>query len=76
MTDDERNITRRDFLERSGAVGLGVALGGVLPTAAPRARSVRSANEKVVVAVIGLNGRGLVHAQNFARLHNSEVAYL
>jgi predicted dehydrogenase len=30
----------------------------------------------VVVAVIGLNGRGMVHAQNFSRLANSEVAYL
>jgi predicted dehydrogenase len=76
MTDDERSITRRDFLERTSAVGLGVALGGVLPTVAPHVRSVRSANEKVVVAVIGLNGRGMVHAQNFARLPNSEVAYL
>jgi hypothetical protein len=28
------------------------------------------------MAVIGLNGRGMVHAQNFARLKNSEVAYL
>lgn len=76
MSDDERSITRRDFLERTGAVGLGVALGGVLPAGAPRARPSRSANEKVVVAVIGLNGRGVVHAQNFARLANSEVAYL
>ena len=76
MTEDERSITRRDFLERTSAVGLGVALGGVLPSAAPRARTVRSANEKVVIAVIGLNGRGMVHAQNFARLPSSEVAYL
>jgi predicted dehydrogenase len=26
--------------------------------------------------VVGLNGRGMVHAQNFSRLQNSEVAYL
>ena len=76
MIDDERSITRRDFLERPGAVGLGVALGGALPSVAPRVRPIRSANEKVVVAVIGLNGRGIVHAQNFARLPNAEVAYL
>jgi len=74
MTSDEQDITRRDFLERAGAAGLGVAFAGRLT--APRARPSRSANEKVVVAVVGLNSRGLVHAQNFARLPNSEVAYL
>jgi predicted dehydrogenase len=77
VTDHDGRISRRDFLERAGAVGLGAALGGTLP--APRAglaRPPRSASEKVVVAVIGLNGRGMVHAQNFARLPNAEVAYL
>src|SRR5882672_4397998 len=74
MTSDEQDITRRDFLERAGAAGLGVAFAGRLT--APSARPSRSANEKVVVAVVGLNSRGLVHAQNFARLPNSEVAYL
>ena len=74
MTGDERGITRRDFRGRASAAGLGVALGGTLPAA--RARPARSASEKVVVAVIGLNGRGMVHAENFARLPNSEVAYL
>src|SRR3954465_7040527 len=74
MTNDERDITRRDFLERAGAAGLGVAFAGHLT--APRARPRRSASEKVVVAVVGLNSRGMVHAQNFARLPNSEVAYL
>ncbi|HET9013273.1 MAG TPA: Gfo/Idh/MocA family oxidoreductase [Gemmatimonadaceae bacterium] len=76
MSDDERGITRRDFLERTGAAGLGVALGGVLPVASRREQPGRSANETVVVAVIGRNGRGMVHAQNFARLPNAQVAYL
>jgi len=74
MTDDDNEVGRRDFLRRAGVMGLGVALGGRLP--APLGRASRSPNEKVVVAVMGLNGRGLVHAQNFARLANSEVAYL
>jgi hypothetical protein len=76
MIDDDR-ISRRGFLERAGAASLGVALGGALPAPGVRpVRPSRSANEKVVVAVIGLNGRGMVHAQNFSRLPNSEVAYL
>lgn len=75
MTDD--GISRRNFLERAGAAGLGAALGGVLPATGVRAsRRSRSPNEKVVVAAIGLNGRGMVHAHNFSRLPNSEVAYL
>jgi predicted dehydrogenase len=73
MTADD-TLTRRDFLQRAGAAGLGIAVSNALPS--PRVRPSRSANEKVVVAVIGLNGRGIVHAQNFSRLANSEVAYL
>jgi predicted dehydrogenase len=43
----------------------------------PAILSGRSPNEKVVVAVVGLNGRGVVHAQNFGRqMKNAEVAYL
>jgi predicted dehydrogenase len=71
---DESTVDRRDFLKRAGAAGLGIAMTNRLPTAA--LRTSRSANEKIVVAVVGLNGRGMVHAQNFSRLKNSEVAYL
>jgi predicted dehydrogenase len=74
MTGDERGITRRDFIERAGTAGLAAAIGARMPLRAPRPR--RSPNEKIVVAVLGLNGRGMVLAQHFARLPNSEVAYL
>ncbi|MEP6991790.1 MAG: Gfo/Idh/MocA family oxidoreductase [bacterium] len=72
MTDDP-TVDRRDFLKRAGAVGLGLAMTNRLPGGLPRRRS---ANERVGVAVMGLNGRGMVHAQNFSRLPNSEVRYL
>ena len=36
----------------------------------------RSPNETVRVAVIGVNGRGIVHVRNFSTLPNSEVAYV
>jgi predicted dehydrogenase len=71
---DEPTVDRRDFLKRAGAAGLGIAITNRLPATA--LRTSRSANEKIVVAVVGLNGRGMVHAQNFSRLQNSEVAYL
>ncbi len=74
MNDDAGNVDRRDFLLRAGATGLGLAIANGLPASAAPVR--RSANEKVVVAVLGLNGRGVVHAHNFAALPNSEVAYL
>lgn len=59
-------IDRRDFVKQTTAAGLGALL----------LRTGRSPNETVRVAVIGVNGRGTVHAQNFARLPNSEVAYI
>ncbi|MES2178628.1 MAG: Gfo/Idh/MocA family oxidoreductase [Gemmatimonadota bacterium] len=69
MTD----LDRRAFVTKSTAAGLGLAVTNALPRSL---RNYRSPAEKVVVAVIGLNGRGMVHAQNFAKLANSEVAYL
>ena len=74
MSDEMPPIARRDFLRRAGVTGLGLAMTNRLPLGMPRAST--SANDKIVVAVIGLNGRGQVHAQNFARLPNSEVGYL
>jgi len=67
------DMHRREFIKKT-SVGL-----GVLATARGLSTLTRvrhSANEKVRVAVIGVNGRGVVHARNFATLENSEVAYI
>src|SRR5215208_2467420 len=66
------SVDRRDFLKSASATGLGVMMTNRLPASLLG----RSASEKVVVAVIGVNGRGQVHAQNFARGKNTEVAYV
>jgi predicted dehydrogenase len=63
-------IDRRDFVKQTTAAGLGVLL---LRTERGRAMSP---NENIRVAVVGVNGRGIVHAQNFSKLPNSEVAYV
>jgi predicted dehydrogenase len=63
------DIDRRDFVKQTTVAGLGLL-------AQPRIRLARSPNETVRVAVVGVNGRGVVHAQNFAKLPNSEVAYI
>jgi predicted dehydrogenase len=74
MTNDDSSIDRRDFIKNASATGLGLMMTSRLPSGF--AISHGSANEKVVMAVIGLNGRGQVHADNFAHLPNAEVAYL
>ena len=76
MDSTKPEIDRRDFLKTTSAAGLGLMAGsrGVAPMFANTTR--RSPNEKVVVAVVGVNGRGGVHAQNFAKFENSEVAYI
>jgi predicted dehydrogenase len=75
MDAEPPRVDRRDFLKTTTAAGLGLWTGAAGP--GPLPRSARgSPAEKVVVAVIGVNGRGVVHAQNFASLPNSEVAYV
>src|SRR5215212_5779602 len=74
MTPDDASLDRREFLKTASATGAGLVMTGRL--AAPSLLAAESPNEKVVVAVFGLNGRGMVHAQNFAKIENSEVAYI
>lgn len=71
MTPDD-GVDRREFLKAASATGLGL----MMTTHAPAVLRSRSPNDEVVVAVFGLNGRGMVHAQNFSRLEHSSVAYL
>ena len=67
-------VDRRDFIITTTAAGLGLV--AAAKSSGPLFAFDGSPNEKVVVAVIGVNGRGVVHAQNFAKLENSEVAYI
>ncbi len=68
-------MNRRQFLSRSGKIGLGAAAG---ITILANARSVRAApaNEKVVLAIVGCKGRGNTLAQNFASREDCAMAYL
>ena len=67
-------IGRREFVRDASLAGMGLAIGHRVP--APVVSFGRSPSEKVAVAVMGLNGRGMVLARNFARAPNTEVAYL
>jgi hypothetical protein len=68
---NDASVPRRTFVKSATAAGLGLAMSRpaqALPFGAP--------NEKVVVGVMGLNGRGIVVARSFARTPNVEVAHL
>ena len=64
-------MKRRKFVKAVSAAGLGLATSGMRSWAFGR-----SASEKVVVAVMGLNGRGTVLAKTFARTPNATVGYV
>lgn len=63
------NTNRRTFLKQSTAAGLGLSALG------PRALA-RAASDIVTVGVMGVNGRGHVLAESFARAAGSEVAFV
>lgn len=69
-----RDVDRREFVKASAVAAFGFAATG--NTSSRLFAPSTSSAEKVVVAVCGVNSRGQVHAQNFAQLPNSEVAYI
>ena len=60
------SITRRQFVKGSVAAGLGMAM------IAPVSR-IRGANEEIRVAVIGINGRGDGHINEFEQMEGVRV---
>ncbi|MGH7602780.1 MAG: Gfo/Idh/MocA family protein, partial [Gemmatimonadaceae bacterium] len=82
MASDD-SLDRRDFLKKASVAGLGAlvatrpgALSSMSPGAGPLLVLNGSPAEKMVVGVMGLNGRGMVHAAGFARGPNTTLAYL
>ena len=65
-------INRRVFLQQSAALGAGLAAWrGVSPAIAADA-----ANSKLVVGVMGCNGRGMAHIDGLLAAPNVEIAYI
>lgn len=73
----EKSSSRRVFIKKTAMLGAGVTLGGILPgfSAASYNRIV-GANEKIRVAMMGVNSRGFALASNFAAQNNSDVIYI
>jgi predicted dehydrogenase len=65
---------RRDFLKRAAAGGFVAAAFAAGGTKA--SGRVLGANERIRVAVAGINGRGVEHIREYCRMKNVEVAYL
>src|SRR6266576_5680391 len=64
-------MKRRQFVKSVSATGLGLAA-----ARSPLLALAGSPAEKVVVAVMGLNGRGTVLGRTFGKTPNAEVAYV
>src|SRR5580658_5581826 len=63
-------ITRRAFLNRTSALAAGVAAWNV----AGPLRAAPGPNDKVRLAVLGCNGRGMAHIAACLTLPNAEIA--
>ena len=66
-------MNRRNFIKNSGLTIAGIGLSGLtMPTVFAQG----SPNNRVVVAVMGVNGRGDFMARLFAKMPDCEVAYI
>jgi predicted dehydrogenase len=69
--------TRRDFIKKTVTGAAAVSLGGILPGFSAKSyASIIGANERIRVASMGVNSRGLALATNFAGQSNCEVLYV
>ena len=66
-------MNRRDFIRNSGLTIAGIGLSGL---AMPTVFAQGSPNKKIVVAVMGVNGRGNYLSKVFAKMPDCEVAYI
>src|SRR5690606_28798973 len=69
--------TRRKFIRQAVTGAAAVGVGGILPGFSAKSYgSILGANDKVRVAAMGVNSRGLALATNFAGQSNCEVIYV
>lgn len=68
---------RRDFLKKAAIGTAAASFGGVLPGFSPKSyANIAGANDRVTVAVMGVNSRGRALGNNFALQKNCEVIYI
>ncbi|HEX5103294.1 MAG TPA: Gfo/Idh/MocA family oxidoreductase [Pirellulaceae bacterium] len=69
------DFSRRSFLESSAAAGAAWAAGSYFVSEA-QAQEPKSANERIAVAIMGVNGRGGGLAKGYMAQTNCEIAYI
>lgn len=68
---------RRDFIKKAAMGAAAVSFGGVLPGFSPRSyANIIGANERINVAVMGVNSRGMAVSGNFAHQENCLVTHV
>jgi predicted dehydrogenase len=65
----KRSTSRRQFLQATSAVGASLLITGTRASG-----QVKGANDRVRVAVIGVNGRGVAHLDGFGGMKDVEIA--
>ncbi len=71
------NTSRRDFIKKTATGAAVFSIGAVLPGfGAKSCRNIIGANNRLMVAAMGVNSRGHAVAGNFAAQNNCEVLYI
>src|SRR5512140_1737274 len=69
--------TRRDFVKKVGLGTAGLTLGGsALGFSAKSYLQIKGANDRIRVAVTGVNSLGIAHVQAIAKCTNVSIAYI
>lgn len=69
------NNTRREFIKKASVGTAALSFGGVLPAFSAKSyANILGANERIQVAMMGVNARGLALASNFSAQPNCTVA--
>jgi predicted dehydrogenase len=68
---------RRSFIRKTAAGMAAISVGGVLPGFSARSyTSITGANDRILIAIMGVNSRGKALASTFALQDNVEIAYV
>ncbi|MDF5691047.1 Gfo/Idh/MocA family protein [Aquirufa aurantiipilula] len=69
--------SRRNFIKKASTGAAVLSLGGILPSFSAKSYGhILGANEKITVACMGVNSRGLAVGKNFAVQKNCEVLHV
>ena len=77
MDKQDNALCRREFIKNTLTGAAVVSIGGILPGVSARSYgNIPGANDRIRVACMGVNARGLAVAENFAGRANCEVLYV